>query len=79
MKKILLFATALICSCSSNEQEPNAYYDEFRHQVVIENCDDYTVKMSWSDKVTFVDLDVCIMPENKEIRLDASHTIEEIP
>lgn len=79
MKKTLLAATVFICSCSSNEQEPNAYYDEIRSQVVIENCDEYTVKMSWLDKITFVDLDVCLMPENKEIRLDASHTIEDIP
>jgi len=35
--------------------------------------------MTWLDKVRFVDLDVCLMPENKEIRLDASHTIEDIP
>lgn len=79
MKKIPFLAIVVICSCSSNDAEPNAYYDEIRSQVVIENCDDYTVRMSWLDKVTFVDLDVCLMPENKEIRLDASHTIEDIP
>lgn len=79
MKKISFLAILAICSCSSNDTEPNAYYDETRSQVVIENCDEYTVRMSWLDKVTFVGLDVCLMPENKEIRLDASHTIEDIP
>jgi hypothetical protein len=78
MKKCILLCTVIACSCSNNQDEPNAYYDEYRHQVVVENSDAYTVQMGWLDKTTFIDVDVCLMPQNEEIHLYASHSIEDI-
>jgi hypothetical protein len=78
MKKLLLLAATCICSSSTADNEPSAYYDEDRHQVVVENSDAYTVQMGWLDKTTFIDVDVCLMPQNEEIHLYASHSIEDI-
>jgi hypothetical protein len=41
--------------------------------LVIENSDEYTTRMIWNSNYTPFSIDVCLMPENKEISLEAIH------
>jgi hypothetical protein len=43
--------------------------------LVIENSDEYTTRMIWNSNYTpfSIAINVCLMPENKEISLEAIH------
>ena len=41
--------------------------------LVIENSDEYTTRMIWNSNYAPFSIDVCLMPENKEISLEAIH------
>ena len=72
MKKIQLMICLLtVCSCVSNNRNYNAYYDMDNGMLVIENSDEYTTRMIWNSNYTPFSIDVCLMPENKEISLEA--------
>jgi hypothetical protein len=76
MKKIQLMICLLtVCSCVSNNRNYNAYYDMDNGMLVIENSDEYTTRMIWNSNYTpfSIAINVCLMPENKEISLEAIH------
>lgn len=64
----------LICSCVTEDPyKYNAYYNMDNCQLVIENSDEYTTKMIWNSNYAPFSIDVCLMPENREINLETIH------
>jgi hypothetical protein len=67
-----VIAVILVCSCASeNSYKYNAYYNMDNSQLVIENSDEYTTRMIWHSNYAPFSIDVCLMPENREIHLEA--------
>jgi hypothetical protein len=74
MKKTnFVFAALIACSCESTDsQKYSAYYDSSTCMLYIVNSDEYTTRMIWNSNVSFLSIDVCLLPENREIHLESN-------